>query len=130
MKQRRGRKPSGCIETKPTRQSIFIGGRYINLNAIARAQGIDHSFLSRIFRGERNCSIEYAYKIASSIGMGLEEFLEARQERIEAIRSHTESQLISYYERIAGEDLIDTEQINKDKPVIPHLPGLRVNTAK
>ena len=49
---------------RPSRQPIQIGGKYVNLSAISRQQNIDHSYLSRIFSGERIPRITHARKIA------------------------------------------------------------------
>jgi len=66
-----------CIERRPTTQSVYLMGRAVNLSAISRSQGIDPSHLSRIFSGRRNPSIKYARKIASALGLRLDEFLDA-----------------------------------------------------
>jgi DNA-binding phage protein len=56
---------------------VKLGGKFINLSAISRTQGIDQSYLSRIFARKRDPSLKCARKIAACLGMGLEAFLEA-----------------------------------------------------
>ena len=76
----------------PSRQSIQIGGKYVNLSAISRQQNIDHSYLSRIFSGERIPRITHARKIALAIGMGLEEFLDALESRWKGLGQGTDDE--------------------------------------
>lgn len=68
VKLRTPKAPSRCIERNPTTQSIMLGGRYINISAIARDQNIDQSYLSRVLSGKRPPSIEHARKIATALG--------------------------------------------------------------
>jgi hypothetical protein len=69
--------PNECIEANPSSQTVKLGGKFINLSAISRTQGIDQSYLSRIFARKRDPSLKCARKIAACLGMGLEAFLEA-----------------------------------------------------
>jgi hypothetical protein len=76
----RERSPTtGVVVDKPNSQTVQFAGKSINLSAISRDQGIDKSYLSRIFNGQRMPTMPYARKIAASMGMGLEEFLDALQ---------------------------------------------------
>lgn len=74
--------PKGCLQEKPTAQSILFAGKYINLKEVARQQGIDESYLSRIFSGKRPLPrADYAMRIAKALGLGLEELIHAIEAR-------------------------------------------------
>lgn len=68
---------NGCIEPKPTSQTVYIGELPINLSAIARLTNVDQGYLSRIFSGQQSPSLKTAEKIAAALGMGLESFLQS-----------------------------------------------------
>ncbi len=106
-------------------EGIIFAGRVINLRAIARAQGISVSNLSRVFRGQKGMTTEYAMKIASYLGMGLEEFLDAIAERIKTIRENEEAIIKQHLDRAGREDKQDVARILKGQPPVPRLPGLR-----
>lgn len=74
--------PRSCIEDKPTHQSIRFGGRFISLIQLAEQEGLNHSYLSRIFSGERRAGVDYLERIAGGLGMGLEEFRASLKELI------------------------------------------------
>lgn len=82
--------PRAHLEGRVTSQSIRLGGRYINARALAEANDLCHSFVTRVLNGERPASVEYYQKIADALGMGLEELLEAiatrRTERTALLR--------------------------------------------
>ena len=65
---------TGCFEANPNSQSIFFGGRYLNLSALAKETGMDPSYLSRVFSGKRGASLMRAGKIAYALDMSLDEF--------------------------------------------------------
>lgn len=73
--------PRRCLEANPTRKSIRLNGRFINISELARQGPFDHGFLSVILSGKRYPTIPYAERIAECLGMGLEELLIAIRER-------------------------------------------------
>lgn len=81
MSEKRGRfaspipKPNGCLEPKPTSQSLLFCNKFINISRIALHTGISVSHLSMIFARKRHPSLETAKKVAAALGMGREEFL-------------------------------------------------------
>lgn len=67
----------GCIEARPTSQTVYMGSVPINLSAISRLQKIDRAYLSRIFSGKQEPTLRVARKIAMALEMGPEDFLKA-----------------------------------------------------
>lgn len=130
-KVRPKREPSGCIQTEPTGQSISLGGVWVNLSAISRSQGIDKSYLSRIFSGERpNPTISYIKKIAAAIGMSPDELMTALEDRYDLIKKrHTEMEIL-HLTRIVAEDKEDLALLKKGKPPIPRLSTERLPADK
>lgn len=130
-KVRPKREPSGCIQKDPTNSSISLGGVWVNLSAISRSQGIDKSYLSRIFSGERpNPTISYIKKISAALGMSPDELMVALEDRYELIKKrHTEMEIL-HLTRIIEEDTEDLKQLSKGKPPIPRMPGDRLPAAK
>lgn len=121
------REPTGCIEEKPTRQSICLGGRWINLSALARSQGMDKSYLSRIFSGDRpSPTLDYLKKMAAGLGMGIEELANALEERYALVKSrHTELEIL-HVTRVTEENEADLKTVLKNKPVVSRMPGTRL----
>ncbi|HKN74226.1 MAG TPA: helix-turn-helix transcriptional regulator [Candidatus Acidoferrum sp.] len=68
-------KPSKCLDSKPTSQSVLFCNKFINLSCMALQSEISVSHLSMIFAGKRHPSLETARKVAAALGMGREEFL-------------------------------------------------------
>lgn len=54
---------------------IPFAGRFINLNRMAEAEGLDYHYLWRIFNGQRQPSLRYATRIAECLAMTQIEFL-------------------------------------------------------
>lgn len=63
---------SGCI---------IFAGRQINLNRLATQEGMNYSYIYRVFRGLRVPSMPYAIKLAACLGMELGDFLRALDEQ-------------------------------------------------
>jgi hypothetical protein len=80
-----GMSPESCIAEKITPRTIEFNGVHINLTAMGKMRGMDTSYLSRIFSGERTPSIKHARKIAGCLGLGLEQFLNLLDARVKAI---------------------------------------------
>ena len=72
---------SGVLVDKPNPQTIRFAGKFINLSEISRQSGIDSSYLSRIFRGERMPTVPYIRTISGILGMGVQQFLDALDNR-------------------------------------------------
>jgi hypothetical protein len=118
-------RPVNCIQFTPRRQDICLREVYINLKAISRSQAIDHSYLSLIFAGKRLPSIAHARSISACLGMGLEDFLEALDERVWKLHYEGKKVIRQYQDRIEAEDAADHAARMAGKPVIPRLPALR-----
>lgn len=73
MKERH--KPLRCIERNPTSQHILFSGEYINISYLAQSIGLSHSFVSRVFSGQRQPSLINAKKMAKALGMSVSSFI-------------------------------------------------------
>lgn len=69
--------PYGCLDRRPTSQSIKFNGRYINLKEMSRLYDLDHGYLSRIFNQLRIPSIAYAKVISKALHMQYEDLIHA-----------------------------------------------------
>lgn len=91
--QRKGTSPSRCLvpSDKLTPQTVYFIGVAINLSELQKVidPPLDHSYLSKIFKGLRTPSIAYARQLAAGLGMGLQPFLDAL-ETIEVIDDFVE----------------------------------------
>lgn len=116
----------GCVLSEPTRQSVQLGDKHLNLSAIHRATGIDLSYLSHIFAGRKECTVSTYKKIASVVGMGLEELLEAIDVRKQLIEIQREKVITEYNTRVKSEDAEDRKMARSGKPVLPRLSALRL----
>lgn len=74
-----GRAPQTFIETKPTTQSCWFGGRYVNVTRLANYCRVDRSYLSRVLSGVRQPSVHYSRTVASALKMDLSAFELARE---------------------------------------------------
>lgn len=70
------------IVTHPNTQSVYFGDDPINLSAISRISGIDCSYLSRIFRGQRTPRAIYIRKISQAMDMTMEQFMDALERHL------------------------------------------------
>src|ERR1019366_270912 len=95
---------STVIDGTPRIACTGFMGRNINVSAIARAQGINQSYLSLIFQGKRTPSIAHARKICSALGMSLDDFLEGIDERRVALLKQEADMKSQYLDRIIEED--------------------------
>lgn len=59
-----------------TNQKVVFADRELNLSEISRNINVSVSYLSRIFAGKRSPSVKTAKKIADSLNMKLEHFLD------------------------------------------------------
>jgi transcriptional regulator with XRE-family HTH domain len=78
--------PRAYMMDSPTAQSVSFAGHFINLSEIARVEGLNSSYLSRIFSGERNPTIPLARRLANALKMDIGEFIE-ELEHLQARRS-------------------------------------------
>ena len=86
--------PLTPFEDQPTKSTISLGGRWLNLSAMARMQHMDRSYLSRILNGRRDpgqMSLKQAMKLAACLGWSVEDLIDAIYERMKAIgRQHAQ----------------------------------------
>src|SRR5882724_10901531 len=110
-------KPKGCIAKKVNSRTVILRGVPISLNMIARSQGIDHSYLSRILSGDRdNVKIPHYRKIAAALGGTLQQVIEAIEENAEQIRSRAQGIKKQHLDRLVREE--DAGHL-KSVPAIP-----------
>jgi plasmid maintenance system antidote protein VapI len=105
---------------------VFFGGKYINVAAIARIQNLDRGHVYRVVTGQHAASIKCATKIAAAIGMGLEEFLLAIEQRKVLAAQHKMEVIKRYKTRIHNEDLRDKKKLLSGIPPLPRLPIFRL----
>lgn len=120
---------SGVIEKNPNTQTIKFGDQWINQSAIARAQGLDQSYVSRIFNGQRTPSLQSAQKIAAMLGMTLDQFVEALATRKKELAERNERILTAHRLRLDSEDRADLQVILGGGVPAPRLPALRQRSA-
>ena len=112
-------KPISCLAQKPNRRSVYFNGVAISVEAIAIKQRLDQGYLSRIFSGKRVPSIAHAQMIAAALGMGLEDFIEALEERVKELMLAHKKVALEYMNRIN----LDNNLRASGKIVPPALPG-------
>lgn len=69
--------PAAFVQTRPTPTSIKIAGVYINLRELSRYLECDHGHLSRVFNSKRGPSVTMARRIAVTLNMTTDDFLNA-----------------------------------------------------
>lgn len=116
-----------CVLDNPTKAAICLGGKWLNLSAIGRSQGLNKSYLSRVFSGERsNPPLDVLLKISAATGMGLEDLVTALLERWKLIKEQRTEAEIKYLTRVVIETEEDIATARKGKPVIPRDKGERL----
>lgn len=118
--------PTGCLQEKPTSTSVILGGKHINILAISRQTNIDQSYLCKILRGKKHPTMETGIKIASALGMTVEEFMMAIQDRIKQIEAEAIATTQKYYDRIIDEDSRDLAKLKRGGIPRPRIPGSRL----
>lgn len=113
-------------ERRPGSNTVYLAGRAVNLTAIARAQGIDLSHLSRIFSGQRICTVQQARKLAGAFGMTIDEFLDNLDTQIEEREHKAEKAIREHRQRVEREQSEDMKRAALGLPAIPRMPGMRV----
>lgn len=73
--------PEQFLNSRRSRHSVWFAGQRINQSAIARATDTNPSYLCRILSGERQPTIPVITKIAKVLGMTVDQFLAALDER-------------------------------------------------
>lgn len=121
--------PLSCIVSTPDSRTVRFRGQYINVSQIAVMQGLDKSYISRVFRGERDPSLATAKRIAACLGMGVGEFVEALDEHIQALRAADQTIVDEHYKRIEKEDSADMATLRRGGIPAPRLPGQRSKIA-
>jgi transcriptional regulator with XRE-family HTH domain len=120
--------PTGCIDEKPTRFSVYFCGRFISISQISRSQGISKAYISRIFSGEKlNPSYVIMKKISSALGMDMEEFSHALSLRYIELGIKDSDERIEYLSRVIAEDKVSLERLRKGKPALPVRSGTRLD---
>jgi len=76
------------IEKNPDSRFVHFGGHYINLTTISKDSGISHSHLSLIFKGKRNPSYATLRILSRTMGMTIDEFTTALDNRKDDLVSH------------------------------------------
>ncbi len=112
-------RPSGCVLDTPAKNSVKLGDLWINLSAISRTQQIPLPYLSRIINGVQETSVRTYRRIATSIGMGLDELLEAIDLRSKMIMENQGYTVKQYEARVAIENRRDKYLAKKGLPVPP-----------
>lgn len=79
--------PKLCLEDEPDSRSIKLAGRYINVSLLASVMDANHGYLCRILAGKRTPSVEFLQRMASGLGMGVEELLSSIKERKERLKT-------------------------------------------
>ncbi len=120
------RKPGEVIEKRAYRNSIHFAGRIVCISAIERACGLSAGTASRIFSGQRSGPVPVLRKVAAVLSMGLDEFLEAIDTRVAAIKKAEKKARDQYYNRIAAEDDQDARTISTGRIAKPRMPGMRI----
>lgn len=116
---------TGIVEQSPNAQTIKFGDNYICLTPIAKLSGITKSHLSRVFSGDRNPSLAAATKIASAMGISLNEFVACLEERKTAVAKSRANLIEIYTARIDREDTEDLAEYEAGRVPAPRLPALR-----
>jgi len=116
------RVPSGVFLSKPTRQSVFFNGRYINLRAIAQTQRVNISTLSNTLRGRSKPTMDIARKLAAALGMNVDDFYTALDARVASIQERNKRVISKYDGRRKREVKQDIERILHGQPPVPRIP--------
>ena len=72
---------------KTTRPIVVLRGKIINVSATARRLDINQAYLSKILSGKRNPSLSILISIAKVLSFGIEDLLEAIEDRRKKILS-------------------------------------------
>lgn len=100
--------PRGCLEEKPTHQSIRLGGRYISLAKLHIATGFDHGYLSYVFSGKRSPSTPNARIIAQHLQMSLDEMLMAIDVRVSELAAKSDRSMDVARQHVQTRDQTDS----------------------
>lgn len=68
--------PERFIKTTRNGRTVYFAGQPINLSALSVHTQLDNSYLSRVFSLEREPSLSHTIKLATALGMGLQEFVD------------------------------------------------------
>lgn len=104
---------------------VLFNGKFLNLYEIAKVQGLTRQYLCMIFNGKRTLRLDIAISVASYLGMRLEEFVQAFDDRLRLINETEERTIKLHLDRLANEDAVDLARIKQGKPPIIRFPGLR-----
>lgn len=117
--------PTSCIQAHPNAQTIWLRGKPINVRAVARSQGLDHSYVCKMMRAERDpgdMSVKIMMGIAAAVGMGLEDLIAAIYERRDLLARRRAQARVDHHHRAAVEQAADTRVVNRGQIPIPRMP--------
>lgn len=103
----------------------LFGDRIININQIAKTQGLCQSHLSRAFRGERELLMKEVRCLAAILGMSIGEFMEAFEARLVKMKANQKQMLEEYEARVSQEDHENLDRVRNSRPTVPSIPGTR-----
>lgn len=69
--------PRAFLQDNPTKMSVSLGGKFVNLTLLADYLHIDHGYLCRVIAGGRNPSADYIRKVATALHMSTDDLLQA-----------------------------------------------------
>lgn len=118
------------VVEKPAINSVLLGGRYVSVQAISRVQGLDPSYVCKIINGKKDPTVKTARKIASAVGMGLEEFLDAVDERVKHLKAAEAKMVGEYKHRVRKEQMVDYIHGKRGRLVTKRMPGLKLGEVK
>lgn len=119
--------PRACIEENPTSRHIKFGGAYINMNMLSRAQNVSQAHVCRVLNGLRTPSMPVALKIASGLGLTIDELL-ANIEHKRAERDAADDAIIEKHQaRLRREAMEDKAAERAGRVPTPRLLGRRAS---
>lgn len=78
---RKFRGPKAYICEHPKHDTVRLMGRYIHIKKLAKREGLEHSYLSKILSGDRTPAITYLQRIARALDMTIDDLMEAISDR-------------------------------------------------
>ncbi len=119
--------PKAFIVTEPNSISVEFGGTYVALSDLARSQGLSIPHVSRVLRGTREPSVNIMLKLSSALGMTLDDFVAAIQERKDHHNARDLAARKKYESTLITEKRKRTRARNMGKPYVPNAALGRVS---
>ena len=114
------RGPKAFLVEKPNSISVAFGGKHVNITELSRSQGLSISHVSRALSGNRDPSMPVFVKLASALGMTLDDFVAAVDDRKATIVGKTEASLRRYKRVITKEKFRKSKARNQGRPYVPN----------